>query len=223
MKARFVVAAIVSSMLSMSWATAQAQAQTKPQPSAPDDLPKYELGVDFTTLSLCCYDTRPGAGGRFTYNWNRRVALEAAGYFIPENNQSGLITGSISQGLFGVKAGQRFQKWGIFGKARPGVISLSKGFFDIVPNGNGTAFPFDIIVHRQTNFALDLGGVIEVYPTKKLVLRFDGGVLFNRYPSQLHHSGFVDPSTGLFVPETFTSPGFTQRYFQFIGGVGFRF
>ena len=225
MKEKLFLAVIITSLLAITGPHTQAQttAQTKPQTNASDYLPKYEIGADIVTLT-CCYDvTRPGAGGRFTYNLNRRVALEAAGYFIPENNCSGQITGSISEGLFGVKAGQRFKKWGIFAKARPGVISLSKGFFDLVPNGNGTAFPFDILVRRQTNFALDLGGVVEAYPTKKLVLRFDGGLLINHYGSQVHHSGFIDPASGLFVPETFNLPGYTVGYFQFTGGVGFRF
>ena len=30
------------------------------------------------------------------------------------------------QGQFGVKAGKRFQKWGMFGKARPASLVLAK-------------------------------------------------------------------------------------------------
>src|SRR2546421_4368780 len=87
-------------------------AQRKPSP----ELPKYEVGIDFSTLTLNQEDTNPGLGGRFTYNMNRHLALEAAGYFFPGKcpTCTGEITGHMTEGLFGIKAGQRFKKFGIF-------------------------------------------------------------------------------------------------------------
>jgi hypothetical protein len=196
-------------------------AQTKPS----DELPKYEVAVDFTTLTLNESQTYAGVGGRFTFNLNRHIALEAAGYFSPGkcDGCNGEITGHITEGLFGVKVGQRFRRFGIFGKARPGIISFSQGFFDLVPNGGSGPFPFNVVVKRQTNFAADLGGVLEIYPTKHLVLRFDAGTTVNRMESRPAHSIYFDQATGVFTPFTFTRPGFTTSTFQFIGGVGFRF
>jgi len=200
--------------------THQAKGQTKPS----IDLPKYEVSADFTSFSISSEQTHPGIGGRFTYNLNRHVALEAAGYFSPGKCAScaGEVTGRITEGLFGVKAGQRFKKWGIFGKARPGFISFSQGNFDLLPSGGG-AFPFTIVTSRLTNSALDLGGVVEFYPSKRIVLRFDNGVTFNHYGPRTVHSVSVDPVTGSLTPATFTTSSFTRRIFQFIGGVGFRF
>ena len=105
------------------------------------DVPKYEVAAEFSSLTLNPEHTEPGLGGRFTYNLNKHLALEAAGYFFPHACQF-CSSGRISEGLFGVKAGKRFQKWGIFGKARPGLVSLSKGSFTLVPIGGGGPFPF---------------------------------------------------------------------------------
>ena len=42
-----------------------------------------------------------------------------------------------------MKVGKRFEKWGIFAKARPGAISFSQGAFDIIPSPAG--FPLFFI------------------------------------------------------------------------------
>ena len=190
-----------------------------------DELPKYEVGIDFTTLTLNETQTHAGAGGRVTYNWNRHIALEAAGYFSPGKCASceGEVTGHITEGLFGVKAGQRFKRFGIFGKVRPGFIRFSQGFFDLAPTGGSGPFPFTVVVHGRTDFATDVGGVLEIYPKRRFFLRFDAGVLFDRIGSRTFHSFTVDPVTGASTPIQFTAPPFTQRRFQFIAGVGFRF
>jgi hypothetical protein len=188
------------------------------------DVPKYEVAVDFTSVSLEYGTTLPGLGGRFTYNLNKHVALEAAGYFYPGKCAScpGQVTGRVTEGLFGVKVGKRFQKWGVFGKARPGFMSFSQGFFDIVPTGGGP-FPFVFMVHRSTPFALDVGGVLEFYPSKRVVVRFDGGDTILRYPQRGFHSFTTDQTTGAIIPTQYTSPAFVRHNFQFIAGVGLRF
>ena len=189
------------------------------------DVPKYEVAADFSSLTLESGTNLAGLGGRFTYNLNKRVALEAARYFFPGKCDScpGEVTGRVSEGLFGVKVGKRFQKWGIFGKARPGFMSFSKGAFDFVPTGGSEPFPFTIVESRRTPFALDVGGVIEFYPSKRIVVRFDGGDTILHYSERTFHSFSVDPITGALTPLALTSPGFTRHNFQFIAGVGFRF
>jgi len=190
-----------------------------------DEIPKYEVGIDFTSLTLNESQTHPGAGGRFTYNWDRHIALEAAGYFSPGKCASceGEFTGHITEGLFGVKAGQRFKRFGIFGKVRPGFLRFSQGFFDLVPTGGTGPFPATVVVRSRTDFATDVGGVLEIYSTRRCFFRFDAGVLFDRIGSRTFHSFTVDPVTGALSPIQFTAPSFTRRRFQFIAGVGFRF
>jgi hypothetical protein len=188
------------------------------------DIPKFELGADFTTLSIHSTQTHPGVGGRITYNLNRHVAVEGAGYFSPGSCDFciGETTGHITEGLFGVKAGHRFKKIGVFGKVRPGFIRLEKGDFEFVPTGD-TAFPFNFRFKPRTNLAVDVGGVFEYYPWRRIFFRFDFGETFNHYPAQTIQSFTVDPATGAFVPFTFTVPAHTRRIFQMISGVGFRF
>ena len=188
------------------------------------DIPKYEVAAEFSSLTLNPGHTEPGLGGRFTYNLNRSVALEAAGYIFP--HRCGFCgTGRISEGLFGVKAGKRFEKWGILGKARPGLVSFSKGAFNVVPLGGGGPFPFTLEPKRLTNFALDVGGVLEFYPSRRIVTRFDFGDTMVRFGRRT--TGFqlnTDPITGVTtLGAPIISPAYTGHTFQFMAGVGFRF
>jgi hypothetical protein len=198
-----------------------------------DEVPKVELGVQFTSITKPGFnngDTEPGLGGRFTFNLNRSIALEAVGNFFPHNCRfcgrgpvAGDNSGNITQGLFGVKAGKRFEKWGIFGKARPGMVSFSSGDSRYVDTGAGGSFPFELRRQRLTNFAADLGVVIEFYPSRRLVTRFEAGDTLIHYgPRQSNFFSF-DPSTGTTFLVPFTTRSETRHNFQFAAGVGWRF
>jgi len=193
-------------------------------PAQSTDIPKYEVAAEFSSLTLNPGHTEPGLGGRFTYNLNKHIALEAAGYFFPHTCDF-CSTGRITEGLFGVKAGKRFQKWGIFGKARPGLASFSKGAFNLVPIGGGGPFPFRVESRRLTNFALDVGGVLEFYPSRHIVTRFDFGDTMNFFGKRT--TGFqliTDPITGVTtLGAPIISPAYTGHTLQFTAGVGFRF
>jgi len=196
----------------------QARAQTKPS----NDLPRYEVGADFTTFTINGEQIELGAGGRFTYNLKKSFALEAAGYFSPGTCDScpGQVTGRIGEGLFGVKAGKRFSKVGVFAKARPGFMTIGKGYFDLIPNSGGFV---TFVPHRITPLALDLGGVFEFYPSKKVVLRVDVGDTMLRYPRHSFIGFNVDPVTFALTPAQRIQPAYTTHNTQFILGVGFRF
>jgi len=213
------------------------------QTPQPTEVPRYEVAADFSSLSLNSGTTLPGLGGRFTYNLNRHVALEAAGYFFPGHCDVciGETTGHVTEGLFGVKAGKRFQRWGIFGKARPGFMSFGQGGFNVTPllsgpsNGRVNCFGtsqnnflpcFRIESTRVTPAVIDLGGVLEFYPSRRIVVRFDGGDTIIRYRQRTFNTLIADPANPTsFVPilARTTDPGFTRHSFQFIAGVGFRF
>ncbi len=207
---------------------AQAQ-QVKP----PDELPKIEVGIESMLTFSDNSPTLPGVGARLTYNLNRHFALEGAAYFTPGNCKfcSGEVTGRITQGMFGIKAGQRFKKFGLFVKARPGVINLSQAEFDLVPTGSSKNFltspfdepPFRVVSRSRTDFAMDVGGVLEIYPTKKFFLRFDTGLLIERIGSRTFNSFQFDETTGGFRPFAIPVPGSTIGHVQFTSGVGFRF
>src|SRR6185295_2174456 len=110
-----------------------------------DDLKKFEVGIHFTSITKPGFSdskTEPGVGARFTFNFNRSVAFEAEGNYFPHScsfcgGNLGDNSGIITQGLFGVKAGKRFEKWGIFAKARPGVVRFGQGQTIYTINGTG--------------------------------------------------------------------------------------
>ncbi|HVS83104.1 MAG TPA: hypothetical protein VHE60_15355 [Pyrinomonadaceae bacterium] len=194
------------------------------------DVPKYEVAADFASITFGPGHTELGLGGRFTYNLNEHVALEAAGYFFPRKCVfcARGNDGRITEGLFGVKVGKRFKKWGIFAKARPGVISFGDGKFDVVPitvnppTGVG-AFPFNFVTKRLTTFAMDVGGVLEFYPTRRIVTRIDFGDTLIHYGPYTNNFLTFDPTTGKGVLIRATTPSQTRGSVQFMAGVGFRF
>ena len=189
------------------------------------DLPKFEIGGEFSSLARESFETRmePGVGARFTFNLNRSVAFETAGYFYPQKCFSCRNGGNMSQFVAGVKAGKRFEKWGIFGKARPGVVSFSRGEFDVGPAAPGSSFPFNVEINRTNSFAADLGGVVEFYPTKKIVTRFDAGDTIIHFGRRTTNGIIFNGTTQqvTFIP--ITQPARTTHNFQFTAGVGFRF
>lgn len=191
---------------------------------------KFELAADFSTNTFDVGRTVVGLGGRLTYNLNSHLALEAAGYFFPQQCGCGRHAGHITEGFFGVKIGKRFNKWGIFGKARPGVMSSSQGNFETVIVGIPTTSPpsinfplFTFVNKRLTTFAADVGGVLEFYPTKRVITRFDFGSTIIHYgPNRIDFPSF-NPLAGGFTLQQSTIPAQNRGTLQFMAGVGFRF
>jgi hypothetical protein len=200
----------------------KAQAQT-------DAPPKFEVGAQFSSLSIngaFSSRTEPGFGGRFTFNLTDNLALEAEGNFFPRSELSNAFRtgGRAVEGLFGVKIGKRYHKFGFFGKARPGFVSFSQGVteFSIVGQTGNPFSDINVRVKRLTHFALDLGGVLEFYPTRHLVTRFDVGDTIIRQ-GQTTITTFSQTPGGTFTPLPITFPTDTTHNFQFSAGVGYRF
>jgi hypothetical protein len=187
--------------------------------AAQEDAPKLELGVQFSSLSMSenQSSTEPGVGGRVTYNLTNNVALEAQFDFFPYDRRfRGFRNGGrIAQGLFGVKAGKRFEKFGIFAKARPGFTSFSAGREEVIVLSPTV---IDFRPHRETHFSTDVGAVLEFYPTRRIVTRFDAGDTIIRYGDT---NGTFFTGTG--TTGQFPIPGDIKHNFQFSAGVGFRF
>jgi len=199
--------------------------------SAQSDTPRYEVGAQFSLIRFGDLDiTEPGFGGRFTYNINDHLAVEAEGNFFHRNAKS--FGGFVLQGgrkieaLFGVKAGVRTRRLGVFGKVRPGFVHFSNfekpEALGIVCAGSCTvpAPPFNF---SETDVAVDLGGVIELYPSRRTIVRFDVG-------DTIVHSG---SGKTIVLPGITQFPGFTSptkdivrstsHNLQFSIGIGFRF
>ncbi|HET6893160.1 MAG TPA: outer membrane beta-barrel protein [Pyrinomonadaceae bacterium] len=191
---------------------------------------KVEVGVHFTSITKPDFDggnTEAGFGGRFTFNFNRSFAVEAEGNFFPHNCGTCISenVGTLTQAFAGVKGGKRWSKFGIFGKARPGLASFSGGNFDIrlIQSLPGSFPVFDIDRSRATNFAFDVGGVIELYVSRRIFTRFDGGDTIIRYSERTFNSFTIDPVTFVAIPITSIRPAETRHNFQFSAGIGIRF
>lgn len=150
---------------------------------AQSDVPRFEVGAQYSLLN---FDTfagfskahrrESGIGGRFTINFNKYVAAEAQVDYFPNEDIERIGTfnerlwGSKTLTVYGFKAGIRRNRFGIFAKARPGFIHFSEvpGFSCIVGGGSCRQ-------PAHNNFAFDVGGVFEYYPSRRIVVRVDAG------------------------------------------------
>ena len=146
-----------------------------------------------------------GIGGRIGYNFNRAISIEAEGNFFPN-----ILDGEPSkkaQCLAGLKAGIRTEYFGIYAKARPGLM-----YFGSIPFHARCAFT--CVEKTQTNFAFDLGGVVEYYPSPRAIVRVEYGDTLVKFKT-------VGP-TPAFTSSILT-PAQTIHNFQFSVGLGWRF
>src|SRR5215203_379418 len=182
---------------------------------------KIEIGVQSTSLTLFHPDfpgdeTHAGIGGRVTYNLNRSIAVEGEINFFPEKQSILTADGNAIQAQFGVKIGKRFEKFGLFGKLRPGFLSVDRVGSFIPPQGSQGGGLLDFNFERKAFFTIDTGGVLEFYPSRRTVVRFEAGETIIRQPARFGQIVITDPSVQLIRPAKF------NHNFQFTAGVAFR-
>jgi hypothetical protein len=85
------------------------------------------------------------------------------------------------EGFAGPKAGVRWSRFGLFGKLRPGFARLFNRGISCV--GEPCTRMLIAPVEYQAEFALDVGGIFEFYPTARMVTRVDFGSAFIRHRS----------------------------------------
>ena len=196
-------------------ATISAQAQF--------DEHKFEAGGVFTSLTLTDFKARTlptiaagdstvnGLGGRLAYNLNKNFAIDAEGNFFPETHLGNQELGQKLQGFIGLKAGVRNRWVGVFAKARPGVVWF--GDFSSPGSCTGSTFGSACAVSHEKDFAMDLGGVVEFYPTERAIIRADVGDTIIHYPQ--HTFGLFNNPSVLNAK--------TKNNFQVSLGFGWRF
>jgi len=200
---------------------------TPGQPAPRTEPSRFEAGALVTTLEVKdargLTDLFPrrevGVGGRFTYNLKSYLAVEAELNFFPRDFHkytTNFTGGRLTEGLAGVKAGFRKQMFGVFGKFRPGFESSGGAAVPRFLNGDGPdpQNPFGFESIRSTQFAMNVGAVVELYPSPRTILRFDGGDTIVRYPG-IEFTQFPQ-GTQIFATVYTHAP-------QFSLGVGFRF
>ena len=130
---------------------------------AQDSPGHFELGGEFTAP----HNLPNGPGVSGDVNFGRHIALDASYSFLPSGSFHPMT------GFFGAKAGVRKEHFGIFGKVRPGFLTIGNSFRGGTIVINQTDISQTSRFARQTQRALDLGGVVEYYPAKHWALRWD--------------------------------------------------
>jgi hypothetical protein len=155
-----------------------------------------ELGPQFTLtqmqrrLSATGVQSEPGVGGSASYPLPVFRFLYADGSLIyyPRRSQPGFQDGgTLLEGLFGLKGGVRRNRLGLFGKARPGFARSSQAVTGFASVAGGNPSTREVLDTYHT-FAVDLGGVIEVYATKRQLLRIDIGDTHLYYHTTFIHN-----------------------------------
>jgi hypothetical protein len=182
---------------------------------------RFEIGVEFAALghgynnildsAASQVTTGAGFGGHFDFFLRPHLALDSALLYFPKSEplvtaQSG---GKVLEGLFGAKIGFRRDRLGYFLTLRPGFLRYSKtvteypatlpGAFGYAPNTFG---------------ALNVGSVIEVYTSRRTMLRFDVGDTMLFVPAKKVPQGALPPL--YFYPDF-------RHTIQIATGFGFRF
>ena len=124
--------------------------------------------------------------------------------------------------------GKRFKNFGVFAKGRPGVLYASKGDLFVGPTAVCPAVfppPSGCFQTRSlSSFALDVGGVVEFYPTQRTLVRVDVGDTMIRRGDRNVSGDFNSGGALSFLFLAVTRvPAETTHSLQASVGVGFRF
>ena len=183
---------------------------------------RMEVGGGAAVHRLSKTDTTSaGVTGRFSVDVTKWLTAEAEMTFFPNDDITlrttlpdvdfGLVyERRRTDGFFGAKIGYRGSRYGVFGKVRPGFTHLTSQGMDCVGDDCARILMLSLVAPSsyRTEFALDLGGGFEFYPSRRTVTRVEFG------DTMIRHNSLAPPCW----QNTCTSHNFTTR----IGG-GVRF
>jgi len=177
---------------------------------------RFEIGAELAVLRLSDFGvTSKGVGGRASVDLSRWLTVEGEASFFPHDDlligQTDLPQGPHvayhrrrAEAFFGPKAGYRGDRFGVFGKVRPGFVRLTHKGMGCV--GQVCSLMLLALPEYRTEFALDYGGILDIYLSRHTLARIDLGDVMIR------HRSWAPPCTSC------TSHNFTSRM-----GIGFRF
>jgi len=153
---------------------------------------------------------RGGIGGFVSYRLSRLLDADVAVTALPQATlgRSPWDGGHILQAVGGIKLGTRSERLGAFVKARAGVNSHGDAL-----KGRDSS-PYTVSLGRSNLPVLDIGGIVEVDASSRVLARFEAGDIVTFYPSRT------------IVLDGITAPQGTERSRQQIQmsmGVGWRF
>jgi hypothetical protein len=181
---------------------------------------RHEISGQFTTIRF--YDATAkryflGFGGRYDFNINRRLAFETQVDFFPKDTYPIFQRqgGKVAHVLVGVRAkAVQSQHFSVYGLLRPSVL-----IFSDVPQYSGPPGTSPgVKLGSQAQFALNLGGGVEYYPTPRLITRFEISGDPTRF-ANTHETVIICPPC---KPRTFPLPGAIGDTWRMSVGVGYR-
>jgi hypothetical protein len=182
-------------------------------------VPRLDVAAQATLLRLSDPgSTSAGVGGRMTFDLSRWIAVDGEANFYPHDDftlsSSAVVDGNLnlvyhrrrSDAFVGMKIGVRGERFGLFAKARPGFARL--GDKGVECRGDVCAFLTLLFAPTEyrTEFALDLGGIVEYYPTARTFARVDLGDMLIR------HRSAAPPCGGCTTHNFTTRLGFGLRF-----------
>lgn len=191
--------------------------------SAQQPAQRFEVSAQAAVLRLSDFGaTSAGVGGRVTFDLTRWASIEGEATFFPDDNVLLPVGDGISPALtlriahnrrradafLGVKLGVRGNRFGAFAKVRPGFARLTDRGQSCVGEVCALAQMLLVRPEYRSEFALDFGGVVEFYPSRRLTTRVELG------DTVIRHRSFAPPC---WMSEC-TSHNLTTKM-----GVGYRF
>jgi hypothetical protein len=146
---------------------------------------RLEIGGHLSALRIGeVGNLNAGIGGRVSYDLFRWFAVEGeVNYFPKDRIDANMGSASLGlqtrysrrrvEGFVGPRIGWRNERFGVFGKVRPGFAHLTNTGMSCI--GEMCALALFMRPEYKTEFALDLGGIVEFYPTSRTIARFDLG------------------------------------------------
>jgi outer membrane protein with beta-barrel domain len=186
-----------------------ASAQTSP--------PRIEVGAQISALRLTDLDsTNEGFGGRVSYSFWPWLSVEGELNYFPSDtairDYEAIAPGfrlsykrSRVEAFAGPKIGIRRNWFGVFAKARPGFEHLTDRGLNCA--GEVCALALFMRPVYRTEFAVETGGVFEIYPSSRAVARFDVGTTIIR-----HRSDAVPPCRNCTTNNLTTKIGVGWRF-----------
>jgi hypothetical protein len=159
---------------------------------------RFEAGGQVSALRIQDLGATPaGFGGHFSYEILDWLSVESEFNLFPHETFTIDLPAppgrrdlrlfyrrQRSEAVFGPKLGMRTEHFGLFAKVRPGFVRLSDQGVDCVEPFDCAAVSLAQPVDHRTDVAVDLGGVLEFYPSARTVARVDIGDTVIRHDRQ---------------------------------------
>ncbi len=174
---------------------------------------RAELGIHLTSVRSSEFDrSDTGVGGRLSWYPAGIIGLEGELTIYPGDfPDAPAFSRSRLEGLFGVTVGVSVNRVRPFARIRPGFVTFREA---PQPFACILIFPPPLacaLSGGDTLFALDIGGGVEMFTTRRTFLRVDAGDRLLRYPGPVFRDGTAEEN------------GFFSHDFRFAVGGGLRF